>query len=42
MPPPPDSMKILSLPLIHFHINTLAFPYTGEMGLHKGKGFSFH
>lgn len=41
-PPPPASMKMLPLPPTHSNLNTLAFPYIGEMSLHRTKGFSSH
>lgn len=39
-PPPPASVRMLPLPLTHYHLNTLAFPYTGASSLHRTEGFS--
>jgi len=40
LPPVPASMRMLPLPPTYSHLNTLTFPYIGDMSLHRTKGFS--
>jgi len=40
IPPPSTSVRMFPLSDTHSHLNTLAFPYTGERSIHRTKGFS--
>ena len=40
IPHPPASVRMFLLPPTHSNLTALAFLYTGELSLHRTKGFS--